>query len=277
MKYLIALLGTALLAAPAVAQITDATPVIEANGAVMTKFEFEQLLASDRRYAGAAAVPEGRKSLAVSFGKALGLEAEARRRKLDQDPTIAAKIRHATHQILAFELLTKLRRDYLRDEGRLLALYEQNKTAYEQPRVRQILVRFKGSEIALRPGAKDLTVDQARAKAVALRAKLAGGADFAALAKAESDDLGSRDRGGDMGFIVRGVMSGGFETAAYALPLNKLSEVIQSEQGFHIIRVEERQPLPLANVKAVIANELAHKEAEALMATYKLNDAYFAQ
>lgn len=276
MNHLLTILCAAMLIGPVSAQISDSTPVIEANGAVITKFEFEQLLASDRRYAGAAIVPEGRRSLAVSFGKALGLEAEARRRQLDQDPTIAAKIRHATHQILAFELLSKLRRDYLRDEAKLLALYEQNKTAYEQPRVRQILVRFKGSEVALRPGAKELSVEQARAKAAALRARLVQGADFAALAKAESDDLGSRDNSGDMGFIVRGVMGAGFETAAYALPLNKTSEVIQSQQGFHIIRVEERQPLPLANVKAVIANELAHKDAEGLMARYKLNDAYFS-
>ena len=277
MKHLLALCTIAMLTAPAIAQVADNTPVIEANGAVITKFDFEQLLSSDRRYAGSAAVPEGRRSLAITFGKALGLEAEARRRKLDQDPNIAAKIRHATHQILAFELLARLRRDHLRDDAKLLAVYEQNKGAYEQPSVRQILVRFKGSEVAARPGTPELSVEQARAKATELRARLAGGADFATLAKQESDDLGSRDRGGNMGFIVRGVMGAGFETAAYGLPLNKLSDVIQSEQGFHILRVEERQPLPLANVKAVIANELAHKEAEALMASYKLNDAYFAK
>ncbi len=277
-KQLLALCTLAMLTAPAAtAQVTDDTAVIEANGAVMTKFDFEQLLSSDRRYAGSAAVPEGRRSLAISFGKALGLEAEARRRKLDQDPNIAAKIRHATHQILAFELLARLRRDYLRDEAKLLAAYEMNKGAYEQPSVRQILVRFKGSEVAARPGTVELSIDQARAKATLLRARLVGGADFAALAQQESDDLGSRNRGGNMGFIVRGVMGAGFEAAAYSLPLNTISEVIQGEQGFHVLRVEERQPLPLSNVKAVIANELAHQEAEMLMAGYKLNDAYFAK
>lgn len=257
------------------AQVTDSTPVIESNGAVITKFDFEELIASDPRYKGSASVPEGRRSLAVNFGKALGLEAEARKRKLDQDPAIATKIRHATHQILAYELLTRLRRDYLKDEARLLAVYEQNKTAYEQPRVRQIVVRTKGSELAPRPGVPELTVDQARTKAMQLRAQLAGGARFADLAKSESDDLGSRERGGDMGFIVRGVTSAPFETLAYTLPIGQLSEVVQTEQGFHLLVVEERQPLPLANIKAVIANELAHKEAERLMAGYKLNDAYF--
>lgn len=276
MRHLTLTLLAAVLCSSAMAQISDATPVIESSGAVITKYDFEQLLASDPRFKGAATQPEGRKSLAVQFGRALGLEAEARRRKLDQDPAIAAKIRHATHQILAFELVSKLRRDYLKDDAKLMALYEQSKSSYEQPKVRQILIRAKGSQLALRPGAKDLSVDEARAKATSLRAKLLAGADFSALARAESDDLGSRAKGGDMGFIVRGVTGAAFETAAYAMPLNKLSEVLQTEQGFHILRVEERQPLPLSTIKPVIANELAHKEAEAIMASYKLNDAYFA-
>ncbi len=275
MQKLTLTLLAALWAPAALAQLSDTTPVIEANGAVITKFDFEQLLASDPRYQGAANQAAGRKSLAVQFGKALGLEAEARRRKLDEEPTVAAKIRHATHQILAFELITKLRRDYLKDDARLLAQYEQSKSAYEQPKVRQILIRATGSHLALRPGAKDLSVDEARAKAAALRAKLAAGADFQALARAESDDLGSRAKGGDMGFIVRGMLGSAFETAAYHLPINQLSDVLQSEQGFHVLRVEDRQPLPLSAVKAVIANELAHKETEAIMANYKLNSAYF--
>ena len=193
-------------------------------------------------------------------------------------PSIQLKIRHATQQILAFELLTKLRSDYLKDEAKLSAAYEQSKNAYAQPKVRQILVRSKGSEIALRPGMRELTVEQARAKAVLLRTQLATGTDFAALARAESDDLGSRAKGGDIGFVVRGTTGANFEAAAFGLPIGSLSEVIQTELGFHILRVEERQPVALAEVKAMIANELAHRETEALMLNgYKLNDAYFTK
>lgn len=260
------------------AQVTETTPVIEAAGSVLTKAEFEQLLASDSRYQGAAGQAVARRALAVNFGKALALETEARKRKLDQVPSIQLKIRHATQQILAFELLTKLRGDYLKDEAKLSAAYEQSKNAYAQPKVRQILVRSKGSEIALRPGMRELTVEQARAKAVLLRTQLATGTDFAALARAESDDLGSRAKGGDIGFVVRGTTGANFEAAAFGLPIGSLSEVIQTELGFHILRVEERQPVALAEVKAMIANELAHRETEALMLNgYKLNDAYFTK
>lgn len=275
MRLLLAPVVALLITAPSLAQITDSTTVIENNGAVITKFEFEELLASDPRYKGSASVPEGRRSLAIGFGKALGLEAEARRQKLDQDPRIAAKLRHAAHQILAFELLSKLRRDFLNDEALLLAIYERNKSAYEQPRVRHIFIRSQGSPVAPRPGAAELTSDQARAKAVSLRAQLTGGADFAALAKAESDDLGTREKGGDMGFIVRGTTGASFETAAYSLPLKQVSEVVQTDDGYHILRVEDRQPVPIQSIKAVIANDLAHKKADEIMAGYKLNEAYF--
>lgn len=274
MLALLAALGSG----PSHAQVIDTTPVIEAGGSVLTKAEFEQLLESDPRYQGAAGQAAARRALAVNFGKALALETEARKRKLDLVPSIQLKIRHATQQILAFELLTKLRSDYLKDEAKLSAVYEQSKNAYAQPKVRQILIRSKGSEIALRPGMRELTVDEARAKASMLRAKLAAGADFAALARAESDDLGSRAKGGDIGFVVRGSTGANFEAAAFALPIGSLSEVIQTELGFHILRVEERQPVALAEVKAVIANELAHRETEALLLNgYKLNDAYFPQ
>jgi len=271
-------LVAALTTAPCHAQVNDSTPVIEAGGSALTKAEFEQLLNSDSRYQGAASQATARRALAVNFGKALALETEARRRKLDQVPSIQLKIRHATQQILAFELLTRLRSDNLKDEVRLSAVYEQGKSAYAQPKVRQILIRSKGSEVALRPGTRELSIDEARAKAVSLRAKLAAGADFAALARAESDDLGSRNNGGDFGFVVRGATGANFEAAAFALPIGSLSEVIQTERGFHILRVEDRQPLPLSAVRAVIANDLAHRDTEALLLNgFKLNDAYFAQ
>jgi hypothetical protein len=276
-RLLLAPVAALLLTVPALAQITDSTVVIENNGAVITKFEFEELLASDPRYKGSASVAEGRKSLAIGFGKALGLEAEARRQKLDQDPRIAAKLRHAAHQILAFELLSKLRRDYLDDEALLLATYERSKSAYEQPRVRQIFIRSQGSRVAPRPGTAELTAEQARAKAVSLRAQLMGGADFATLARSESDDLGTRDKGGDMGFILRGTTGASFETVAYTLPLKQVSEVVQTDEGFHILRVEDRQPVPLQAIKAVIANDLAHRKADEIMAGYKLNEAYFSR
>ena len=138
--------------------------------------------------------------------------------------------------------------------------------------------RTKGSPVALRPGAQEWSVDEARAKADALRAKIAGGADFAAVAKAESDDTASREKGGDIGFVVRGSSDANFEEAAYALPVGKLSDVIKTEFGFHILRVEERRPLPLESSKAMVGNALANEAMDSIVRKgYKLNEAYFGK
>ena len=90
-------LGALLMAAAATtsAQVADSTVVIEASGLGITKAEFEELTRGDQRYAGAAKTPEGRRALANEFGKAFALEAEARRRKVDESPEAKLKIRHA--------------------------------------------------------------------------------------------------------------------------------------------------------------------------------------
>jgi len=258
------------------AQVTDNTPVIEASGEVITKAEFEALLKGDQRYVGFAQDENGKKALATSFARAFALEVEARKRGIDKLPSVQLKIRHAVQQLLAYELTVSLRAQYIKDDAKLAAHYAQHQLDFSQPRVRQILVRSAGSAVAARPGLPELTPAEAKAKALALRAQLLAGADFAALAQAESDDLGSRSRGGDMGFILRGATGANFEAAAFALPIARLSDVIQTEQGFHLLRVEERKAPPLADVKAALANDLAHREMEQILDKgYKLNAAYF--
>ncbi|MBL0087885.1 MAG: peptidylprolyl isomerase [Ideonella sp.] len=260
------------------AQVPDSTPIIEAAGQSITKGEFELMLAEDVRLARAKSDPAVMKALGQEMGRAFALEAEARKRKLDQSAAVQLRIRNYTTQLLANQLLLNLRRGYLKDEAALAAHYEKTKDAWAQPRVRQILVRMKGSEVALRKGKPDLSLDQAKAKATALVAKLAGGADFAALAKADSDDLGTIASGGDMGFVNRGSTDGSFEGAAFSLPVGKVSDPIQTRFGFHIIRVEERRPMGFAALKPALANEMAHQEMDRLIQNgFKTNPDYFGQ
>ena len=269
---------SAVIACAAHAQVQSDTPIIEAGGRSITKAEFEQMLTDDPRLTQAMARPEARLALGNDFGKIFALEAEARNRKLDQLASVQLKIRNYTAQVLANELLVSLRRGYMKDDAALAALYGKNREAYAEPRVRQILVRAKGSTVALLPGKPDLSTEQAAAKAEALRAMLAAGADFAALVKSESDDLGSIASGGDIGFLPKGATGADFEAAAFSLPVSTVSGVIKTAYGFHVIRVEERRPMPLEAVKGILANELAHAELERLILSgYKLNTAYFGK
>jgi len=81
-----------------------------------------------------------------------------------------------------------------------------------------------------------------RRKAEELRARLAAGGDFAAIAREASDDKGSAERGGDLGWFYRGQMVPAFEKAAFELPLNTLSPLVETRFGFHLIEVLEKRP-----------------------------------
>ena len=72
--------------------------------------------------------------------------------------------------------------------------------------------------------------------------QLQSGSDFAQLASQISNDPGSKDKGGDLGWFPRGVMDKPFEDAAFALQPGQLSDVVEGANGFHIIQVLERDP-----------------------------------
>jgi peptidyl-prolyl cis-trans isomerase D len=140
------------------------------------------------------------------------------------------------------------------------ALYEERLETYdvpEQVRARHILLR-------LEPGAAAETVDTRRKEAEAIRERLSAGEDFAKLASELSEDPGSKSSGGDLGFFKRGQMVKPFEDAAFALAPGELSAVVQSDFGFHLIRVEEKKAAQLRtfdDVKTELAKDLLAREA----------------
>lgn len=104
----------------------------------------------------------------------------------------------------------------------------------EQVRVRHILIA----------AGKDSTVAEqvaARRKAEKLLAQVRQGADFAKLARANSDDTATRATGGDLGFFARGQMIKPFEDAAFALKPGE-SALVQTQFGFHVIQLEAVKP-----------------------------------
>jgi peptidyl-prolyl cis-trans isomerase SurA len=82
--------------------------------------------------------------------------------------------------------------------------------------------------------------DEQMKKALAGRARLSKGEDFALVASEESEDPGSKPRGGDLGTFGRGEMVPEFEKAAFESPVGKVVGPVRSPFGWHLIRVEER-------------------------------------
>jgi len=140
------------------------------------------------------------------------------------------------------------------------AYYEQNQARFataEQRRASHILIQVES-------GASDAQRQAARAKAESLVEKLRGGADFAALAKSESQDPGSAPAGGDLGFFTADMMVKPFADAAFALKQGETSGVVESEFGFHVIRLTEVRPgaqRSFESVRAEIEAEIRAQQA----------------
>lgn len=116
----------------------------------------------------------------------------------------------------------------------LKVLYDAEKdgrfTTPEQRKARHLLVNFGADKAA------------SRKKAEALAAQIKNGADFAALAMAQSDDKGSKASGGDLGPLRRGQMPEAFEKVLWSLRAGEVSEPVETDFGWHLIRVDEIQP-----------------------------------
>jgi len=139
--------------------------------------------------------------------------------------------------------------------------YENNKQRYgtdEQRRASHIL-------IAARKDAPAAEKSAAKAKAESLLAQLRKNpADFAKLAKENSQDPGSAERGGDLDFFSKGMMTKPFEEAAYKLKEGEISNVVETDFGYHIIQVTAIKPSavkPLEEVKAEIVAEIRKQQA----------------
>lgn len=113
----------------------------------------------------------------------------------------------------------------------------------------------------------DAELEDARRRAEDIRQELVNGADFATLAEERSEGP-SAPRGGDLGTFGRGQMVPAFEEAAFALEEGEISQVVESEFGFHVIQVTEKMDsgrTPVEEVSESIRQYLAQqKQAQAL-------------
>ena len=151
--------------------------------------------------------------------------------------------------------------------------YEQNKDRYRIPE------RVRARHILLNTVDKPKEeVGKIQAKAEALLKQLKSGADFAELAKRNSDDPGSKDKGGDLDYFERGRMVPEFEAAAFSLKPKEISNLIKTQYGFHILQVLDKQEArlkPFDEVKAELASELK-KERASLRSQAVLDEALVA-
>ena len=151
---------------------------------------------------------------------------------------------------------TRLRRTLDITDAQIQEYYQSHQDEFKQGE------EVEARHILIRPQSQDDAGWQAaleKAQEV-YRKATAPGADFAALAREYSDDTGSKEKGGDLGWFGRGRMVPAFEQAAFSLEPGQVSEPVRSQFGYHIIEVEGRRPArlqPLADVREQVRQKIA--------------------
>lgn len=186
------------------------------------------------------------------------------------DPILQQRIKRARQQLVAEALRERKLAEIAAAEPDFTALaqetYRANPADYQSPeqvQARHILLKVE-------PGA---AAAAARAKLDALAERARNGEDFAALAREASEDQGSAENGGDLGYFGRGRMVPPFEAAAFALTdPGQLSPVVETQFGLHLIQLVERKPgstKPFAEVREQIIAKLRAEHRRASLATWE--------
>jgi peptidyl-prolyl cis-trans isomerase D len=155
---------------------------------------------------------------------------------------------------------TNLQNEIQPNDAELQALYRATIDKFQVPervKVRHILLK------------SDATNDkEVKAKIDDLEKQLKSGADFAELAKKNSQDPGSAVKGGDLDWVVRGQTVKEFEAAAFSLPLNTISQPIKTTYGYHILEVTAKEPartIPFEEAKPVLIGQMRQRQVNDLL------------
>lgn len=241
----------ALLALPALAR----TEVLASAGSeTVTREDFDAALRQQSAELKRELGPEERKTLLMTMLNQRLLVAEAKRRKLDREPAFKAARAEFERRALAEALYNaEVAAKASVSPEEVKAFYDANPKLFDAVELSQIvLVPQPGKEA------------EVKAKAEALAKKLqAAPKGFAAAAKAESDDLQSKAKGGDVGSVRPTQMLPDLANVAFAMRPGSVSPVVPTRFGFHILYVRSKKHLAFEKVAEQLAQDLrADKAAE---------------
>lgn len=217
--------------------------------------DFDDFLQGNPRAAQQAQGPQ-RDELKKQLGEFKVIAQRARNEGLDRENLTRLQILLSRSQALAGAYLSELQKnaDQLVADADIEQYYRDHPSDFDEIRVRHILISTQpapeGDDEGDTKDAKDkkpaskpktLTKEEALQKTQALLERARKGEDFAKLASENSDDPGSKDKGGEYDFFGHGKMVPEFEKAAFGLKPGEISEPVETQFGFHIIKLEERR------------------------------------
>jgi len=176
--------------------------------------------------------------LVKSYASEAAFEQDLIDRKIDRS-FLDEQIRS---QLLRDKINTKVTEKIVISDAETQKYYEDNKDTLfkvpDQVRVSHILIQFN---VASGAPVTDAIKAEARKKIDDVASQLKNGADFAEMAKKYSEDTASAPNGGDIGLISKGSTVPEFENVAFALEIGKVSDVIETTYGYHILKVTEKK------------------------------------
>ena len=182
--------------------------------------------------------PQLKETVLRQFIQSMVISDLAKQKGFDRVPEIKEQLQFFSDNFLANEYLKReIAQKVTVSDDELKSYYESHKDEFktqDMVKARHILVRVDNS-------ASDDEKKKAKEKTELYLKKIKDGEDFAKLASDFSDDPGSKAKGGDLGFFPRGRMVKPFDDAAFSLKPGETSGIVETQFGFHIIKVEERK------------------------------------
>lgn len=190
---------------------------------------------------------------------------EARARRFDEQPEVAARAEQARQDAVAEAFLESLSRPdaAFPAEAEVQQVYDANRTRFMQPRQYRLAQIFLAVPAGGDEAAAQRRLREWRAQATAARNRV----DFAELARRHSEDRASAARGGALDWVREDRLVEPIRAAAAGLEEGAISEPIRTEQGWHLIRVEATRPAapaPLPEVREQIVQLLRQQRAQEL-------------
>jgi len=182
--------------------------------------------------------PQLKETVLRQFIQSMVISDLAKQKGFDRVPEIKEQLQFFSDNFLANEYLKReIAQKITVSDDELKSYYDSHKDEFktqDMVKARHILVRVDNS-------ASDDEKKKAKEKTELYLKKIKDGEDFAKLASDFSDDPGSKAKGGDLGFFPRGRMVKPFDDAAFSLKPGETSGIVETQFGFHIIKVEDRK------------------------------------
>jgi parvulin-like peptidyl-prolyl isomerase len=264
-----------------IGQNLDAQQKAKLAGAIIDKEIVRELMYQEGQAKGSGVSPETVEKEMQAFKKSYGSEEKfqetLKARGLSED-----ELKKGIEvDLIAKKLLDdRIKGKVQITDTQVKKFYEDKKESFKRPdsfRARHIFVAYVPFDVVQNTSPEEMKEKAGEYRAASKKkidevyGKVKSGENFEELAKQYSEDKGSAEKGGDLDFMYKGVFDPMFDKAVANLKVGETSDIVETEFGYHIIRLMETRPsdyAPFAEVEESIQKHLFMTEAQKLVGRY---------